>query len=202
MESTPTKILVVGNGESRKRLDLTSLSSQYIIVGCNAIHRDLNVDHLVCYDQRMVLEAIQNTNLTANIYTRKDWYEKFSNKFKQVKKVPDLPYVGKMRYDDPIHWGSGPYAILIAAQQGDDIHIVGFDLWSKDKNVNNLYKDTDNYADSNSHSVDPTYWINQILKVAELYPDKYFTFYNEADWTPPSTWILDNMKYKNIDTLL
>ena len=53
-------MLVIGNGESRAELDVESFNLP--TVGCNAIFRDVKVDHLVCCDRRMVREAINHTN--------------------------------------------------------------------------------------------------------------------------------------------
>ena len=52
--------VVIGNGESRGSLDLANLKNTVTLIGCNAIHRDIVVDHLVCCDQRMVKEAEAN----------------------------------------------------------------------------------------------------------------------------------------------
>ena len=69
-------ISVFGNGESRKHIDLNCFTETK--VGCNAIHRDHYVDHLVCVDRRMVQEAL-DSNFTGAIYTRKDWAHYFKN---------------------------------------------------------------------------------------------------------------------------
>ena len=64
-------ILVVGNGESRKDVNINNIPMKKI--GCNAIYRDYYVDHLVCVDKRMCQEAI-NAGFQQNskIYTRYD----------------------------------------------------------------------------------------------------------------------------------
>jgi hypothetical protein len=192
--------LVIGNGESRRTLDLENIKSLYTTVGCNAIHRDIAVDHLVCCDQRMVREAIKNLNIkNTRIYTRVDWADTFSKL--GVLRVPDLPYTGSQRWDQPFHWGSGGYALLVAAGISDHIDIVGFDIVSTTGKVNNLYKDTANYSRSDQHPVDPTYWIYQTSMVFKSFPDKYFTVFNYNDWKMPESWCLANVKFKNIDTL-
>ena len=61
-------IIAIGNGESRKNIDLNSIATKKI--GCNAIYRDFDVDHLICVDKRMVLEALEsNANNNSLIYT-------------------------------------------------------------------------------------------------------------------------------------
>ena len=78
-------MLVIGNGESRKALKIEELNLP--TVGCNAIFRDIKVDHLVCCDRRMVREAIKHSNTSQSIiYSRPDWCNEFN-----VFPVPDLP---------------------------------------------------------------------------------------------------------------
>ena len=85
-------MLVIGNGESRKALNIEELNLP--TVGCNAIFRDIKVDHLVCCDRRMVREAIKHSNTSQSIiYSRPDWCNEFN-----VFPVPDLPYVGELRH--------------------------------------------------------------------------------------------------------
>ena len=193
-----TPALVVGNGESRSQLDLSKFLEKFITIGCNAISRDHPVDHLVCCDRRMVLESIPKN--ISNIYTRKDWYSSFN--LPCVKQLPELPYQGEQRPDNPFHWGSGPYAVLLATDFADDIHLVGFDLYGKDNTVNNIYKGTANYSKVDSKAVDPSYWIYQISKVFNCFPDKYFTVYNFENWSLPESWKLNNVSFKTIDKLL
>lgn len=193
--------LVIGNGESRQGLNLSALAQNKITVGCNALHRDFTVDHLICCDQRMVNEALQNPkNNNSIIYTRANWSDSYK-KFPNVCRVPDLPYKGKDRWDQPFHWGSGTYALLVAASISDNISMIGFDLVSKSKTVNNIYKGTDNYSKPDSQSVDPVYWIYQTSMVFRSFPDKYFTIFNDDGWNIPDSWKLSNVNYKTLDTL-
>jgi len=173
-------MLVIGNGESRKDLNISKYTQTK--VGCNAVYRDFHIDHLICCDRRMVLEAQQN-NYDGIIYTRHDWVAQFT----PAKVVPELPYCrGKTRLDDPWHWGSGPYAVLLGTiiaskwSEKPEIHMIGFDL---DTGLyNNIYKGTENYNDADSSPVDPSYWIYQIDKVFENFPEANFTYYNNKPW--------------------
>lgn len=172
------KALVLGNGESRSGVSLDSFSFDTLI-GCNAVYRDIAVDHLVCVDSRMVDEATGNT--TAKIHTRGT--------------LPSLPYTGSDRADMPIHWGSGPYAVLLATTLADDITLLGFDLYGQAGKVNNMYKGTRNYSAPTSHAIDYSYWVYQIGKVFEHYPLIRFTVINHAGWQLPDDWILPNVKF-------
>jgi hypothetical protein len=192
-------ILVIGNGESRKHVDLDKLDM--FKIGCNAIYRDFDVDILVCADLRMVKEALDK-NVDQTIYTRKDWAERFSEK--NIQSFPQLPYQGSKRWDEEWNWGSGPYAVLLASMQNNNstIHMLGFDLYANDNKLNNIYKDTVNYNKSEDHPVDPTYWIYQIGKVISCFKDCNFIIHNLTSWNIPKNWQLPNVKLDTIDNLV
>ena len=193
-------MLVIGNGESRHGIDLESL--EYTKIGCNAILRDTKVDHLVCVDKPMLREAVDaQYHHTAKVYTRKNLFEHYRLE-KNIRIVPDLSYAGSERPDDPIHWGSGPYAVLLAAKlTTDDIHLLGFDLYGVDNKVNNIYKDTANYALAHKSAVDPRYWIYQIGKVFECFPNTQFVIHQDKNWQLPKSWKQPNIMVDCIDNL-
>jgi len=192
-------MFVFGNGESRKHINIENIDAPKI--GCNALHRDFQVNHLVCVDRRMVNEAIRsNNNKRCKIYTRRDWWSSYRLN-QNVHQVPDLPYKGDQRPDDPFQWGSGPYAVLLGATLSTDIKMIGFDLHSKTTTVNNIYKDTDNYDQSSKRAVDPRYWIYQIAKVFEHFQENKFTLYVEEDWKLPQSWKRSNVILDNISNL-
>lgn len=188
--------LVIGNGESRKNISLKSRDYD-LTIGCNAVLRDYPVDYLVCVDRRMVKEALEQKYKPV-IYTRKDWLSGFSY---PVVPVPELPYKGSNRPDDPFHWGSGPYAILIGALESNKVDLVGFDLYGIDNKLNNIYKNTHGYDDSHKNAVDPRYWIYQIGKIFECFPNTKFTIYNKKDWNLPDNWIFSNVSLDIVDNL-
>ena len=193
---------VIGNGESRKHIDLSLFKKTHTLIGCNAIHRDITVDHLICCDRRMAEEATDNPETKNSlIYVREDWYHYFRKikKNKNIRTVPELPYKGDLRQDQPINWGSGGYAVLLAAHLGfKEINLIGFDLFSRNDKVNNLYKDTDNYSKSQSQPVDPSYWVYQLDKIFNLYPDTQFIISNDSYWVMPKEWRHSNIIFENI----
>jgi hypothetical protein len=192
-------MLVIGNGESRKDIDLDKHIDTKI--GCNAIHRDYRVDHLICVDRRMVKEAVeQGANEHALVYTREDWFGNYKQ-YKRIRTVPVLPYVGSDRWDEPFQWGSGPYAVLLGAKLSKEVKLIGFDLHSKTKTVNNVYKDTSGYDASTKNAVDPRYWIHQIGQVFKWYPKRKFTIYQLDNWQIPQNWKLANVSVDYIDNL-
>ena len=117
--------------------------------------------------------------------------------------VPDLPYKGDKRPDDPFQWGSGGHAINLACTLDPKfVVMVGFDLYSKDKLFNNVYKDTEHYNESKKDATDPSYWIYQTAKMFELFPDIKFIQIQPDDWDPPKEWEeYENFYIDNYDGL-
>ena len=184
---------VIGNGESRKGIDFKKIEG--IKIGCNAAYRDIELDFLVAVDRRMVNEALQN-RFTKPIYTRSDWISNFSYS-SNVKLLPNLPYHGNLRQDDPWHWGSGSHACNLAATISlDEIHLWGFDLWGNNGKINNMYKGTDNYDPIDKNPVDPRYWIYQLSQCFRCYPEIKWIQHQIKDWRKPNEWSSSNLIIK------
>ena len=122
------KALVVGNGESRKRIDLNLFNrDKWEIYGCNALYRDFNPDHLVIIDDVMrkefELEKVRS----------------FYNMPKYIYFVEDI-----IEYEPMI--SAGCAALLIAMRHHSEIDLIGFVLpfsdvpWSPD--VQDLFRCT------------------------------------------------------------
>jgi len=197
-------MLVIGNGESRLGIDLDQIKDTK--VGCNALYRDHYVRHLVCVDRRMVQEAIDaRYNQDSIIYTRTDWQGYFKNT-RHLRAVPELPYVGNERWDEPFQWGSGPYAVLLGAKMANKdlevVRLIGFDLYGNaDGKTNNIYKDTQNYNAGDKRAVDPRYWIHQIGMVFKCFPKVKFVVYQPTDWKLPKAWNYPNVTVDSISNI-
>lgn len=193
-----SRAVVIGNGESRRAIDLDAYRTRTLI-GCNAVHRDITVDHLICCDRRMADEAVENLNNSDTlIYVRPSWFHYFRKirKYKNIRILPDLDYRGEYKKDHPDHWGSGGYAVLLAAVlQYTQIELLGFDLYAQNLTVNNIYKGTKNYAKANSQPVDNAYWIYQINRVFVHHPDQKFIIRNHRDWQMPQEWQKNNVEF-------
>lgn len=186
-------MIAIGNGESRQNVDLGRLYGTKI--GCNLAFQDIDLDHLVCIDRGPLRSALDAELSNTRIWTRPEYI------VSDCLPVPSVPQ-GNQRSDQPRHWGSGPYAVLIAASLSDEIHMIGFDLYSKDDLVNNIYKGQMHYASPDSHAVDPRYWIYQISRVFVEHSDKYFIIYNDKDWIMPEGWCLANVEFKTLDSIV
>ena len=180
-------VWVIGNGESRRTFALNQIKDQTI--GCNAVHRDFTCDKFVAVDRRMVEEILRNDAVTASaVYTRQDWYKEWCSD--RVRSLPDLPFEGLDKVDKPFHWNSGPYAVLLASMMlPQQIHLLGFDLWSVDGLVNNFYKGTSNYSKTDSKKIMPDFWIYQLAKVFNYYSQIEFIQHQRQDWRIPDSWL-------------
>ena len=190
-------VSVIGNGESRRGFDVTVLKGITTVVGCNAIFRDHNLDYIVACDRHMCQEAANTCGKHTTIYTRENWYKQFAF-WPNVKKVPDLPYEGDKRPDDPFHWGTGQFAALVGLSfKPKAIFLIGMDLYglgkeNKPDNVNNIYKGSTGYTYI-KRPVDPRYWIHQFEKLFEHVSCRWIIV-NQKDWKMPNEW----SKHKNV----
>ena len=143
---------VLGNGVSRRPIDINLLKSRGEVYACNAVYRTHTVTALVATDRPIATE-IQAAGYaqTNRFYTRRP--EPKSG----AQRVPQ-EYFG---------YSSGPIAAAIACQDGHDrIYLLGFDMGpTENKKFNNLYAGTEFYKDPEST---PTYtgnWIKQIQQI-------------------------------------
>jgi hypothetical protein len=188
-------MIVIGNGQSRKQIDLIKVKSK--TVGCNALFRDYASDYLICVDPKILDEACSHASENTKIYTRPEYLTR--NK-REVFSLPQIPYEQKIRPDFDQHWGSGSYAVLLAAGLSNEIELLGFDLWSSDGLINNVYKNSPRYNLETAPAVDPSYWIYQFSRVYTVFSDKYFIVYNEKNWKMPDEWKLPNVEFKSLDS--
>jgi len=147
---------VLGNGVSRRVVDLADLRLHGKVYGCNALYREFTPDVLVATD-KPIAEAIQKSKYAQNnlFYTRKPIAGL------GAKSLPKV-YQG---------FSSGPNALALAsADQYNKIYLLGFDLGGNMGFFNNLYADSDFYKKSLDK---PTYsgnWIKQIAKICNDFP--------------------------------
>ena len=187
-------VTIIGNGKSRLGFDVTPMKKFSTVIGCNAQFRDYNFDYFVCADKHMCQEAVNTVGKNTNIYTRERWHKEFAM-WPNVKKLPDLPYSGDKRQDEPFHWGTGPYAgVLAGTFKPKAIFMIGFDLWQLpgQKEDNNIYRNSKGY-EYIKRPVDPSYWIHQFAKLFE-HIDSRWIVVNRPDWKMPDEW----SKNKNV----
>ena len=187
---------VIGNGLTRKKIDPAFYEGKETY-GCNLAYKDIPLKHLVCCDRHMVLTAVSElANKKCKVYTRQRWLNVMH--LENVHALPDIPYRPMSKHDQPMNWGSGLYAALLACQSDCDIMVfLGFDLWPNTDNTNNnVYAGHNGYGPKNGDPVDPSGWIYQFTKLFEIYNDKQFVFVNKKQWRVPDQWA----KYENFNT--
>jgi hypothetical protein len=64
-----------------------------------------------------------------------------------------------------------------------------------------VYKDTANYSLAHKSAVDPRYWIYQIGKVFECFPDTHFIIHQTDNWQLPKAWKYSNVSLDNLNNL-
>jgi hypothetical protein len=143
---------VLGNGISRRNINLTQLRLHGPIYGCNALYREYTPDVLVATD-RPIATAIQESGYSAQhrFYTRRP-----------------LPNLGARPVPTDYYGNSsGPIACALAALDGhDEIYLLGFDLGpTADQTFNNMYAGTEFYKEQGARPTFTGNWIKQLTTV-------------------------------------
>lgn len=150
---------VLGNGVTRRRIDLRELKKFGKIYACNAVYREFIPDYLVAVDVKMIKEI-----------TKTGWHlrnQVWTNPNRDVRNIPGLNFFNPHK-----GWSSGPTALWMASQHKyDDIYIIGFDYQGLNGKVNNVYADTPNYKRSVEQATYFGNWANQTEKVLREFTD-------------------------------
>jgi len=133
--------IIIGNGLSRKAINLDDLLDKGTIFGCNALYRDWNkADYLVAIDERMIDEIQTRLPLRGT----------------QAIFPPE-----EERYEETTgrRNNAGMVAMREAIKQGHDmLYCLGFDflLGGKDS-LGNVYKDSKNYEPHTQSNMNDNY---------------------------------------------
>ena len=156
-----TTAFVLGNGVSRKSIDLHALKKYGKVYGCNALYREFTPDVLVATD-RPIAAAIQESGYAKHnvFYTRRPLDGMGAN---QVPKE----YFG---------YSSGPISAAIAAKDGHyRIYLLGFDMGPVEGNkFNNIYAGTEFYKSADSQPTFTGNWVKQLIHITQDYPQVEF----------------------------
>ena len=178
---------VLGNGVSRKGIDLHQLRKHGPIYGCNALYREFTPDVLVATD-RPIATAIQESGYAKinQFYTRRPIQGL------EAKPVPK-PYFG---------FSSGPIATAIAAQDGHQkVYLLGFDMGPAPGNrFNNIYAGTEFYKSTDSQPTFAGNWVKQLIRIAEDFPNtEFFRVFGDTTASISEFDKLDNLASLNLD---
>lgn len=167
---------IVGNGISRKAIDLNSLVDKGVIYGCNALYRTFNNwDYLVAIDDGMIdeLSRINFKNGEVIIPPEDERYE-------------SLEYSKNRRRSN-----AGMNAMLESIRRGAKfLYCLGFDfILEGEISVDNIYKDSPNYGPETHANISDNYnRIKYLEWFISKYPDVTFIFV-----------IPDNAKTKRVE---
>lgn len=137
------KALIIGNGASRAKFDLNKAAEDMTTFGCNALYRDFTPDYLVAIDGYMIQE-IRNSGFPEDKLIIPDIEDQYE---------PEEYNRNRPREN------AGMLAMKIAIQKGfDELYCVGMDFMinNYDVNLNNIYKNTQNYEPHRLTSYDDT----------------------------------------------
>ena len=179
-----TTAFVLGNGESRKGIDINDLKERGKVYACNAVYRTHQPHWLIAVDPKMILEIGESDYPVHN----KVW-SNFNGQYNKNQKI--LDHVNWFK--PSLGWSSGPTALRMACDhQFTDIYLLGFDYMGhkqKDKpqstRFNNVFKDTRNYKRSKDEATFYGNWMNQTKRCLEDYKDVNFHRVIPEGWYKP-----------------
>lgn len=181
---------VLGNGTSRKTIDLDQLKSYGKIYGCNALYREFAPDVLVATDPPMAQAIIESG------------YAKLHTFYTRAKTATNGALTLPPEYQG---YSSGPNALALAALNGHDkIYMLGFDMGPSELGAfNNLYADTEFYKTS-AHP--PTFTGNWVRQIAQITKDflniQFIRVAGSTTATIKELQNLPNMNHKDLDSFL
>ena len=179
-------IYVIGNGESRRDIDISKLVG--FKIGCNGIYLHEHVDMICAMDVFWRDKIVKETNIP--LLSRS-----VRNSFQPVLQIYDKHWI-----DTPVTYKgycSGITALdYVSYMMDDDITLLGFDFGYKGETVNHIYKDTPNHPKSDRKAQNEDIFYQEALKVFKMYPNKSYTWIGDSD-----LFKLNNVKRQSIWTL-
>ena len=178
---------MLGNGTSRKSIDLTQLKEYGSMYGCNALYREFDPDYLVAVDTKMILEI----NKAGYQHSHSVWTN------------PNRAFNGMNGFNffNPSKgWSSGPTALWLASTHDtQDIYIIGFDYQGIDNRINNIYADTQNYKKSHERATYHGNWTRQTMITCQKYEQKrYIRVLGEDAFVPKEFSNIPNLEHITI----
>lgn len=179
---------VLGNGTSRKPIDLHELKSFGTLYGCNALYRDFEPDYLVAVDTKMILEI----NKAGYQHSHKVW----TNPNRAFRGMNGFNFFNPSK-----GWSSGPTALWLASTHDiSDVYILGFDYQGIEEKINNIYASTPNYKKSHDRATYHGNWLNQTCITCQKFSQKrYIRVLGEHAFIPKELTRIDNLSHISIE---
>jgi hypothetical protein len=172
---------VLGNGESRRGIEINDLKEKGTVFACNAVYRTHQPHFLIAVDPKMILEIAETDYMLHN----KVW----SNFNAQYNKHPKI--LDHCNWFKPsLGWSSGPTALRMACEHGfKEIYILGFDYQGhndgKRFKLNNMFGDSRNYKKRNDEATFYGNWMNQTKRCLQDFKDVQFHRVIPKGWFKP-----------------
>ena len=172
---------VLGNGQSRRGIEINDLKEKGTVFACNAVYRTHRPDFLVAVDPKMIFEIAETDYPVHN----KVW----SNFNAQYNKHPKI--LNHVNWFKPgLGWSSGPTALRMACEHGfKEIYILGFDYQGLNQGkrftLNNIFGDTRNYKKRNDEATFYGNWMNQTKRCLQDFKDVQFHRVIPKGWFKP-----------------
>lgn len=196
----------IGNGESRKELNISSLRHYGLIYGCNKAYLSEKFDLLISVDE-YIINKIKESDFKG-MFLYRQWTEDKKN-LKPLR-LSNFDNDGEnILSEQTLDRGgcSGPLSIQIMAEQPGikNIFMLGHDLCGVngkiDGKINNLFKGTKGYGDEDSDAFYGN-MIDQLKVVFEEYPEKYFYRVGNIEDEFPKEWSgLRNINFISYDEM-
>jgi len=100
---TAKTAFVIGNGVSRKGINLNQLKQHGTVYACNAVYRDFDPDYLIAVDPKMVFEI----NEAGYQYKHNNVWTTKSDRTKDL--------IGFNYFNKSLGWSRGPTALWLAS---------------------------------------------------------------------------------------
>ena len=179
---------VLGNGTSRKLIDLNQLKKYGTVYGCNALYREFKPDYLVAVDVKMIIEI--------NKSRYQHGHEVWTNPNRAYDKMTGFNY-----FQPSKGWSSGPTALHLAStHKNNQIYILGFDYHGINDKINNVYADTPNYKKKHDKATYYGNWLKQTCITCQKFNEKrYIRVLGENAFIPKEFSKIDNLSHISIE---
>jgi len=172
---------VLGNGESRKGIEINDLKEKGTVFACNAVYRTHRPHFLIAVDPKMILEIAETDYVVHN----KVW-SNFNAQYEKNEKI-----MNHVNWFKPsLGWSSGPTALRMACEHGfKEIYILGFDYQGHNQGkrfkLNNIFGDSRNYKKRNDEATFYGNWMNQTKRCLQDFKDVKFHRVIPKGWFKP-----------------
>ena len=179
---------VLGNGTSRKSIDLNQLKEHGTVYGCNALYREFEPDYLVAVDANMILEI----NKAGYQHDHSVW----TNRNRAYDKMNGFNF-----FQSSKGWSSGPTALHLASEhKNNEIYILGFDYTGIDNKLNNIYANTFNYKKSHERATYHGNWLRQTLITCQKFSEKrYIRVLGDDAFIPKEFSNIENLSHITVE---